>query len=109
MLDARPVRVWNQVARTSDVTSIRDVIHFFVDFAADRELFAQVVAMVVDVLNTSIAREEVHSFRDCVDDQLYFAQDMRQDTIVLSAKVVREIVHIIIDRRNGQMLWVMRV
>ena len=55
------------------------------------------------------AREEVHPDRDCVDDQLYFAQDMRQDTIVLSAKVVRGRVHIIIDRRNGQMLRVMRV
>ena len=55
------------------------------------------------------AREVVHPERDCVDDQLYFAQDMRQDMIVLSANVVRERVHVIIDRRNGQMLWVMRV
>ena len=46
MLDARPVRVWNQDTRISDVTSIREVNNFFVDFAADRELFAHAVAMV---------------------------------------------------------------
>ena len=90
MLDARPVRVWNQVTRTSDVTSIREVIHFFVDFAADRELFAHAVAMVVDVLKTSIAREEAHVFRDCVDNQPCLAQDMIERATAPNTHPVRE-------------------
>ena len=97
MLDARPVRVWNQVARTSDVTNIREVIHFFVDFAADRELFAHVVAMVVDVLKTSIAREEAHVFRDCADNQPSFAQDMMEKMAAPNTQPVREGIHNTVD------------
>ena len=90
LLDATPVRVWNQVTRTSDVTSIREVIHFFVDFAADRELFAHAVAMVVDVLKTSIAREEAHVFRDCVDNQPCLAQDMMEKMAAPNTQPVGE-------------------
>ena len=90
MLDARPVRVWNQDTRISDVTSIREVNHFFVDSAADKELTAHAVTMVVDALKTSTVREEDHIFRDCVDNQPCLAQDMIERATAPNTHPVRE-------------------
>ena len=81
------------------------MIHVFVDFAADRELFAHVVAMVVDVLNTSIAREEAHVFRDCVDNQPCFAQDMMEKMAAPSTQPVRGGIQNTVDCMVVQMFF----
>ena len=82
--------MWNQDTRRSDASSIQEVNDFFIDPAADWELQAHAVAMVVDVLKTSTVREEAHIFRDCVDNQPCLAQDMIERATAPNTRPVRE-------------------
>ena len=82
--------MWNQGSRRLIASSLQEVNDSFTDPAADWELLAHAVAMVVDVLKTSTVREEAHIFRDCVDNQPYLAQDMIDRATTPNTHPVRE-------------------
>ena len=84
------VWVWSQDTRTSGAFIITEVNDLLIDSAADRELLAHAVAMVVDVLKTNTVREETHIFRDCVDNQPCLAPDIMTRATTPNTHPVRE-------------------